>query len=81
MNDYDRFSPTKQNLLCNGQSALETILNHQDFLPHNTGNKSIQLGMVSKKMSTCTHELINLHISAMAYYINTREIGYLTYSK
>ena len=50
MNDYDRFSPTKQNLLCNGQSALETILNHEDFLPHNTGNKSIQLGMVSNKM-------------------------------
>ena len=47
MNDYDRFSPTKQNFLCNGQSALETILNHEDFNlhPHNTGNKSVQLGI------------------------------------
>ena len=47
MNDYDRFSPTKQNFLCNGQSALETILNHEDFNlnPHNIGNKSVQLGI------------------------------------
>ena len=45
MNDYDRFSPTKQNLLCDGQSALETILNHEDFLPSNSGNKSVQLGI------------------------------------
>ena len=47
MNDYDRFSPTKQNFLCNRQSALETILNHEDFNlnPHNIGNKSVQLGI------------------------------------
>ena len=28
---YNRFSPTKQNLLCNGASAIETILSHPDF--------------------------------------------------
>ena len=30
---YDRFAPTKQNLLCHGASAIETILNNQDFKP------------------------------------------------
>lgn len=28
---YDRSAPTKQNLLCHGSSAIETILNHPDF--------------------------------------------------
>ena len=28
---YNREAPTKQNLLCNGESAMETILNHSDF--------------------------------------------------
>ena len=28
---YNRVAPTKQNLLCNEQSGIETVLNHQDF--------------------------------------------------
>ena len=28
---YNRDAPTKQNLLCNSESAIETIFNHQDF--------------------------------------------------
>ena len=28
---YNRAAPTKQNLLCMGQSAIETVLNHHDF--------------------------------------------------
>ena len=28
---YDRYAPTKQNLLCMGDSVLETIMNHQDL--------------------------------------------------
>lgn len=28
---YDRYAPSKQNLLCSGSSVLETVLNHQDF--------------------------------------------------
>ena len=28
---YNRDAPTKQNLLCMGQSAIETVLNHPDF--------------------------------------------------
>ena len=47
--DYDRFSPTKQNLLCNGQSALESILSNQDFLQsainNPQGNKTLELGI------------------------------------
>ena len=43
--DYDRYVPTKQNLLCNGRSALETILQSKDFLPINNGNKSSELGI------------------------------------
>ncbi|XP_059083707.1 calcium-activated chloride channel regulator 1-like [Tigriopus californicus] len=29
--NYDRYAPTKQNLLCEGKSAMEIISNHQDF--------------------------------------------------
>lgn len=28
---HDAFAPTKQNLICNRKSAMEVILNHQDF--------------------------------------------------
>ena len=28
---YDRYAPTKQNLLCTGASVLETILNHEEL--------------------------------------------------
>ena len=28
---YNRVAPTKQNLLCNEQSGIETVLNHADF--------------------------------------------------
>ncbi len=28
---YNRAAPTKQNILCNEQSAIETVLNHADF--------------------------------------------------
>ena len=28
---YNRDAPTKQNLLCQGESAIETVLNHPDF--------------------------------------------------
>jgi hypothetical protein len=30
---YDRFAPTKQNLLCDGASSIETILDSPDFKP------------------------------------------------
>ncbi len=44
--DYDRYAPTKQNLLCDGKSALETILSHQDFVNKPfAGNGSFQLGI------------------------------------
>ena len=47
--DYDRFSPTKQNLLCNGQSVLESILSNEDFLHqalnNQAGNKTLELGI------------------------------------
>lgn len=43
---YNRAAPTKQNLLCNEQSAIETILNHPDF---QTTWESIYNSMPSEK--------------------------------
>lgn len=45
VSDYNRYTPTKQNLLCNGQSALETILQSRDFINNQVGNKSKSLGI------------------------------------
>ena len=42
--DYNSYTPTKQNILCNGKSALQTILENEDF-EHQNGNKSETLGI------------------------------------
>lgn len=38
---YNRRAPTKQNLLCQELSAMETILNHEDFKINVTANHSV----------------------------------------
>ena len=43
--DYNPYTPTKQNILCDGKSALTSILAHQDFLTSQVGNKSETLGI------------------------------------
>ena len=51
---YDRFAPTKQNLLCHGASAIETILGNQDFKPKQQQKKFVYEAVPTNSSSTTT---------------------------
>ena len=38
---YDRYAPTKQNLLCDGSSAFDIILGHPNFQVNSNNNDKI----------------------------------------
>lgn len=54
--DYDRYAPTKQNLLCEGKSAMEIISNHSDFHLFDAG-KTNRKDSLFKKTDGILHPL------------------------
>lgn len=72
---YDRYAPTKQNLLCNGASAVETILNSSDLKPrpqHHVVYDTVPTTMNSTSSTTTaatpTTSLTDEEIATPTYY-------------
>lgn len=80
---YNRAAPTKQNLLCDEQSAIEVVLNHKDFqttwesiyTEQNMASQDLDLVSQFKNLSTTTTTTTTSLPPNLVYPVSAKEFA------